>query len=71
MKTSHDSKRSLGRFRLCVLRSADYNFLGAGVPPTIQAAGRLRKGRSGFGFRVGSLEECVLLSVCEAQSRYS
>jgi len=29
----------------------DYNSPGAGVPPTIQAAGRLRKGRSGLGFR--------------------
>jgi len=57
--------------RFCVLPSAVYNSLGAGVPPTVQAAGRLRKGRSGLGFRVGSLEEYVLLSVCEAQSRYS
>jgi hypothetical protein len=59
------------RLRLCVLPSAVYNSLGAGVPPTVQAAGRLRKGRSGFGFRVGNREACALLSVCEAQTRYS
>src|ERR1039458_7828985 len=70
-RAPHDSDWSLGRFRLYVLPSAVYNPLGAEVPPTFQAAGRLRKGRSGFGFRVGSLEECVLLSVCEAHSRYS
>ncbi len=62
---------SLGRFCLGVLPSAVYNSLGAGVLPTIQAAGRLRKGRSGLGFRAGNREECVLLSVCTAQSRYS
>jgi len=61
---SHDSM-SLGRFRLCVLPSAFYSSLGVRVvPPTFQAAGRLRKGKSGLGFRVGNREECVLLSVC-------
>ncbi len=69
-KAPHDSNQSPGRFRFCSLVNAVYNPLGAGVSPTIQAAGRLRKGRSGLGFRVGSLEECVLLSVCDAQSRY-
>jgi hypothetical protein len=53
------------------LINAVYNSLGAGVPPTVQAAGRLRKGRSGLGFRVGNREECVLLSVCIAQTRNS
>jgi len=38
---------------------------------TVQAAGRLRKGRSGLGFRGGNREACVLLSVCEAQTRCS
>src|ERR1039457_6153430 len=53
-RASHDSM-SLGRFHLCVIANAVYNSLGAGVPPpTFQAAGRLRKGRSGLGFRVGS-----------------
>ena len=70
-KAPHDSKWSLGLFCLCVLANPIYNSLGAGVLPTVQAAGRVRKGRSGLGFRVDSLEECVLLSVCEAQSRYS
>ena len=59
-----------GRFRLCVLANAVYS-LGAGVTPTVQAAGRLRKGRSELGFRVGNREEFVLLSVCIAQTRYS
>ena len=43
---SHFAKRSLGN---------------RPFPPTIQAAGRLRKGRSGLGFRVGKREVCVLL----------
>jgi hypothetical protein len=38
---------------------------------TVQAAGLLRKGRSRLGFRVGNREACVLLSVCEARTRYS
>ena len=42
-----------------------------GRTDTDQAAGRLRKGSSGFGFRVVNREACVLLSVCEAQTRYS
>ena len=37
-----------------------------GHAATVQAAGRLRNGRSGLGFRVGSRKACVLLSVCEA-----
>jgi hypothetical protein len=64
------TQMSLGRFRFRVLVTAVTKSQGA-VPPTIQAAGRLRKGRSGLGFRVGNREACVLLSVCEAQTRYS
>jgi hypothetical protein len=60
-----------GAFVLRVLANAVYNSLGAEMLPRVQVAGRLRKGRSGLGFRVGNREECVLLSVCIAQTRYS
>ncbi len=70
-RASHDSKRSLGRFRLRALANVVCKSPCAGATPTVQAAGRLRKGRSGLGFRVGNREACVLLSVCEAQTRYS
>src|ERR1035438_2678628 len=49
----HDSM-SVGRFHLCSCHSS-LQLAGRRVPPpTFQAAGRLRKGRSGLGFRVGS-----------------
>jgi len=52
-------KRSLGRFRLRALANVVCKSPCAGATPTVQAAGRLRKGRSGLGFRVGNRERAL------------
>jgi hypothetical protein len=43
MIAPHDSDWSLGRFRLCVLANVLCKSLYSGAPPTVYAAGRLRR----------------------------
>jgi len=54
---------SLGRFRLCVLANAVYNSLGAGMRPRSNSKVGFEKEDQDLVSALGSLEECVLLSV--------